>query len=65
MGFWYPQRSEEGAGTPKTGVKDVLGATMWVLEPEPRSSTRATGALNTEATLHPPPPTVVLVTNVL
>jgi hypothetical protein len=36
MLVWWPQRSEEGTGSPETGV--IVMSTMWMLGTEPGSS---------------------------
>lgn len=47
MHAWYPQRPEEGMGSPDTRVRDDCeGVVMWVLRIEPGSSARADNALN-------------------
>ena len=43
-----PHRSEEGIGSPRTGVNRWLWATMWMLGTKPTSSARATVLLTTK-----------------
>ena len=44
--YLVPGRSEEGVKSCEPGVKGLLLATIWMLVTEPRSSERATSALN-------------------
>lgn len=45
MHAWYPQRPEEGAGSPGSGGRQP-GAVLWMLGTKARSSGGAPDALN-------------------
>jgi len=46
LSAWCPLRSEEGIGSPGTGVIGGREPSMWVLGTEPGSSARATSTPN-------------------